>query len=150
MERKIKRSHVDHGFGFPVKLLNVPMAKVRGEWTPAINYNLLAEVVLRELCEKEVRLTGNEVRFIRQHFKMTLQEFAKRFGVTHPGVLKWEALKDKPTEMNWATEKDIRLFALLKLTSKSKEIVDLYKMLEEMMNTGKPVAVEIDARKLAA
>ncbi len=150
MERKIKRSHVDHGFGFPVKLLNVPMINVRGEWTPAIDYNLLAEMVLKELCEKEGRLTGNEVRFIRQHFEMTLQEFAKRFGVTHPGVLKWEALNNKPTQMNWATEKDIRLFALLKLTSKSKEIVDLYKMLEEIMNTGKLVTVEIDVRKLAA
>lgn len=150
MERKIKRVHVDHGFGFPVKLLNVSMVKIRGEWTPEINYNLLAEIVLRELCEKDGRLTGNEIRFIRQHFEMTLQQFAKRFGVTHPGVLKWETLKNKPTGMNWATEKDIRLFALLKLTSKSKEIVDLYTMLEEVMKGGKAVEVEIDARKLAA
>ena len=150
MERKIKRSHIDYGFGFPVKLVNVPMAKVRGQWTPAINYNLLAEVVLRELCEKEGGLTGNEVRFIRQHFEMTLQAFGKRFGVSHPGVLKWEAAKDKPTGMNWATEKDIRIFALLKLTSKSKEIVDLYTMLEEVMNGGKAIDVEVDARKVAA
>jgi len=150
MERKIKRSHLDHGFGFPVKLLNVPMTKVRGEWTPAINYNLLAEVVLKELCEKDSRLTGNEVRFIRQHFEMTLQEFAKRFGVTHPGVLKWEAAKNKPTGMNWATEKDIRIFALLKLESKSSEIVELYNMLEEVITGGKAEAVEVDARNLAA
>lgn len=150
MERKVKRVHIDHGFGFPVKLLNVPMAKVRGEWTPAINYNLLAQVVLKELCEKEGKLTGNEVRFIRQHFEMTLQGFAKRFGVTHPGVLKWETAKNKPTGMNWATEKDIRIFALLKLTSKSKEIVDLYTLLEEVMTGGKAEAVEVDARKLAA
>ena len=126
------------------------MAKVRGEWTPAINYNLLAEIVLKELFEKEGRLIGNEVRFIRQHFEMTLQEFAKRFGVTHPGVLKWEGQKNKPTGMNWATEKDIRLFALLKLKSKSKEIVDLYTMLEEGMNDGKNIQVEVDVRKLAA
>ncbi len=150
MKRKIRRSHIDHGFGFPVKLLNVPMTKVRVGWTPAINYNLLAEVVLKELCEKEGRLTGNEVRFIRQHFEMTLQEFAKRFGLTHPGVLKWESQKNRTTGMNWATEKDIRLFALLKLTSKSKEIVDLYTMLEEVMIDGKSIKVEVDARKLAA
>ncbi len=150
MERKIKRVHVDRGFGFPVKLLNVPMAKVRGEWTPAINYNLLAEVVLKELCEKESRLTGNEVRFIRQHFEMTLQQFAKRFGITHPGVLKWEATKDKSTGMNWATEKDIRIFSLLKLKSKSREIVELYTFLEEVMSGGKSTEVEVDARKLAA
>lgn len=150
MLRKIKKSHIDQGFGFPVKLLNVPMAKVRGEWTPAIDYNLLAAVVLRELCEKDGRLTGSEVKFIRQHFEMTLQEFAKRFGVTHPGVLKWEALKNRPTGMNWATEKDIRLFVLLKLTSKSREIVALYRLLEVVMQGTANKEVKVDASKLAA
>ena len=33
--KKIKRSHIDLGFGFSVKLVNVPMTKVKGEWTPA-------------------------------------------------------------------------------------------------------------------
>ena len=150
MEQKIKRSHIDLGSGFPVKLLNVPMTKVRGEWTPAINYNLLAKVVLKELCEKDSKLTGSEVHFIRQHFEMTLQQFAKRFGVTHPAVLKWETIKNKSTGMNWATEKDIRLFVLLKLSSKSSEIVDLYNFLENIMDSGRTTEVEVDARKLAA
>ena len=150
MEQKIKRSHIDLGFGFPIKLLHVPMTKVRGEWTPAINYNLLAQVVLKELCEKNNKLTGSEVRFVRQHFEMTLQQFAKRFGVTHPGVMKWESMKNKSTGMNWATEKDIRLFVLLKLSSKSSEIVDLYTFLEDVMDNGKATEVEVDARTLAA
>jgi transcriptional regulator with XRE-family HTH domain len=150
MERKIKRSHIDLGFGFPVKLLNVPMTKVRGEWTPAINYNLLAEVVLRELCEKDRKLSGSEVRFIRQHFEMTLQQFAKRFGVTHPAVMKWEKMSSKSTDMSWAIEKDIRLFVLYKLASKSSEIVDLYAFLEKVMDSGKAYEVEVDARKLVA
>ena len=150
MENRTKKCHIDRGFGFPVKLLNVPMTKIRGEWTPAINYNLLAQVVLRELCEKEGRLTGNEVRFIRQHFEMTLQAFAKRCGVTHPGVLKWEKMKNKPTGMNWSSEKDIRLFVLLKLSSRSKEIVDLYAMLEEVMDERRDFEYQVDARKLAA
>jgi len=150
MEQKIKRSHIDLGFGFPVKLLHVPMTKVRGEWTPAINYNLLAEVVLKELCEKDSKLTGSEVRFIRQHFEMTLQQFAKRFGVTHPAVMKWESMKNKSTGINWATEKDIRLFVLHKLTSKSSEIVDLYTFLEDVMDSGRAIEVEVDARELAA
>lgn len=149
MDKKIKKIHIDHGFGFPVKLLNVSMAKVRGEWTPTINYNLLSQVVLKELCEKEGKLTGNEVRFIRQHFELTLQQFAKRFGVSHPAVLKWEAKNNKPTDMNWATEKDIRIFSLLKLESKSSEVVELYNFLEQVMNGGKAIEVEVDARKLA-
>jgi transcriptional regulator with XRE-family HTH domain len=111
---------------------------------------LLAEVVLRELCEKDSRLTGNEVRFIRQHFEMTLQQFAKRFGVTHPAVMKWENTKNKYTGINWATEKDIRLFALSKLSAKSSELVALYTFLEDVIDSQKATEVEVDARKLAA
>jgi DNA-binding XRE family transcriptional regulator len=150
MNHKIKRVHIDRGFGFPVKLVNVPMVKVRGEWTPAINYNLLAEVVLKELCEKDSNLTGEEVRFIRQHFEMTLQQFAKRFGVTHPAVMKWERMKNKPTGASWSTEKDIRLFVLNKLTSKPSELVDLYRYLEHVINRERAREVEVDGRKIAA
>jgi len=150
MNQRIKRVHIDRGFGFPVKLVNVPMVKVRGEWTPAINYNLLAEVVLKELCEKDSNLTGNEVRFVRQHFEMTLQQFAKRFGVTHPAVMKWEKMKNKPTGANWATEKDIRLFVLNQLTSRPAEIVDLYRYLEHVIDRERATEVEVDARKIAA
>ena len=150
MNHKIKRVHIDRGFWFPVKLVNVPMVKVRGEWTPAINYNLLAEVVLKELCEKDSNLTGEEVRFIRQHFEMTLQQFAKRFGVTHPAVMKWERMKNKPTGASWSTEKDIRLFVLNKLTSKPSELVDLYRYLEHVIDRERAREVEVDGRKIAA
>jgi len=148
MERKIKRSHVDYGFGFPVKLLNVTMVRIRGNWTPALNYNRLAEVVLDELSRKKGRLTGYEVRFIRQHFEMTLQDFAKRFGVTHPGVMRWESVKDRITGMNWSTEKDIRLFIFVRMHEKSKELAELYKALETIVHGGK--VVEIDVSKIAA
>ena len=100
------------GFGFPIRLLNVPMIKVRGAWTPKINYNALSLKVLRALAHKESRLTGNEIKFIRTHFEMSLQEFAKRFCVTHVGVMKWEKTKNAPTSMGWSAEKDIRLFVL--------------------------------------
>ena len=119
IERKFKKYHIDHGFGFPVKLVHVPMCKVRGIWTPEVDYQLLATVVLRELCEKRGRLTGSELRFIRQYFEMSLQSFSKRFAVTHPAVLRWESSADKPTGMNWSTEKDVRLFTLTKLTKRS-------------------------------
>ena len=65
-------------------------------------------------------------------------------------MMKWENMKVKSTGMSWATEKDIRLFILLKLSSKSAEIVDLYTFLEDIMESGKVVDVEVDARKLAA
>ncbi len=147
---KIKRIHMYYGCGFPVKLLNVPMIYVRGEWTPYIRYRLLSRIILRELCEKRGRFTGDELHGIRMYLDLTLQKFAKRFGVTHPAVMKWEGMRDKKTEMTWSTEKDIRLCVLTKLTDEAKDMVDLYKMLEEVMEDGKPMPMKIDARKVAA
>jgi len=147
--QKIQKSFIDYGFGFPVQLLNVPMIKVRGVWTPNIDYNLLTQAVLKVLCEKPSRLTGSEIRFIRLHFEMTLQEFAGRFSVSHAAVIKWEKMKNKPTSMNWATEKDIRLFLLSKINSKAKEFWALYEDLEEAKGN-KHETIQLDVKCLAA
>ena len=149
MERKIQRVFIDYGFGFPIKLLNTPMIKVRGKWTPAINYNRLAKLVLEELCWKDSKLTGNEIKFIRQYFEMTLQSFAKRFYITHAGVIKWEKTKTKATEMAWTTEKDIRLFVVSNLGASSKEITELYEKLESHPSNAS-FMVELDTTKIAA
>jgi hypothetical protein len=142
METKIQKEFIDTGFGFPIRLVNVPMVKVRREWTPKINYNELALEVLRALAHKESRLTGNEIKFIRTHFEMTLQEFAKRFCVTHVGVMKWEKTLNKPTAMNWSAEKDIRLFVLTRLTAKAQELASLYDDLQVLPEGRSPRGVE--------
>ena len=126
METKIEKVFVDRGFGFPVHLLNVPMVHVRGTWTPKIDYNALAKGVLHALAHKPSYLTGSEIHFIRLHFDLPLQQFAKRFAVSHPAVMKWERAKSRPTKMNWTTEKDIRLFILSKLEVAASEFADLY------------------------
>ena len=149
METKVQKEFIDNGFGFPIRLVNVPMAKVRGAWTPRLNYNELAQGVLRALAHKESRLTGNEIRFIRTHFEMTLQEFAKRFCVTHVGVMKWEKTKNQPTVMNWTTEKDMRLFVLTRLAAKAQELASLYDDLQTLP-VGKSEPIHLDAKKMAA
>lgn len=149
MEKKVAKEFIDEGFGFKVRLLNVPMIKVRGAWTPNINYNVLASVVLHALAYKPSRLTGSEIRFIRQHFELTLQEFAGRFSVSHPAVIKWEKMAGRPTVMNWATEKDLRLHVLSKLGADPSAVAALYANLEREASV-KPVPVEIDAKKVAA
>ncbi|MGK5084102.1 hypothetical protein WDW37_12465 [Bdellovibrionota bacterium FG-1] len=149
METKIQKEFVDRGCGFPIRLKNVPMIKVRGVWTPKINYNHLAVAVLNSLAFKPSRLTGAEVRFIRTHFAMTLQNFAKRFCVTHVAVMKWERFDEQPTVMGWTTEKDIRLFILSKLNVKAVIIVALYAQLETVaVDEQKPL--DLDLEKLAA
>lgn len=148
-EQKIQKSFVDTGLGFPVRLLNVPMIKIRGRWTPNIDYGRLTDAVLRALCAKPVRLTGNEVRFIRLHFEMTLQEFAARFAVSHAAVIKWEKSKDDSTGMNWASEKDLRLFILSKLSARAEALAQLYQELE-CSKAERKQTLQLDAENIAA
>ena len=149
LQRKTQKTFTDHGFGFPVKLLNVPMVKVRGKWTPHIDYNVLSEAVLRVLSEKPVKLTGSEVRFIRQYFQLTLQQFANRFAVSHAAVIKWEKTEAKPTNMAWSTEKDLRLFTLLRVSGVPAELAALYKELEIHKPSQKRI-VKLDLDEIAA
>ena len=150
MEKKIEHQFVDYGCGFPVLLLNVPMIKVRGKWIPDINYEMLEMSVLLDLCHKPYKLTGNELRFIRLYFEMTLQAFAKRFGVQHPTVVKWEKCKNAPTNMTRGTEKDIRLFVIKELRGK-KYVGDLYIELEQAFLgvSQDEILPQIDIEKLA-
>lgn len=136
-ETKIQKMYVDHGCGFPVKLINAPMAKIRGEWVLDIDSNKLDEAVLRALIFKTTRLTGAEIHFIRVFFEMTLKDFGEKFDVTHPAVRKWEEAKSKATEMKWPIEKDIRLFALTGISKKAKDFLEAYKELDKKAKSNK-------------
>ena len=129
MKTKIQKKYVDNSLGFPVILINVPMINVRDQWVLHINYNRYQKVVLNSLAYKPAKLTGSETQFIRKYLKMTVRDFAKRFSVKHPAVIKWAKTKDEFTKMDWATEKDIRLFILDELNKKASELYKLYKIL---------------------
>ena len=141
----VRKRYVYEGFGFPVVLRNVPMVKVRDDWTPKIDYNDLAVDVLQALTHKPWRLTGDEVRFIRLHFEMTLTQFADRFSVSHPAVIKWEDAQDETTSMRWSVEKDIRLFILDRLDAGDKALTVLYRSLaKEAKQQGKPITMDLE------
>jgi len=146
-----KKKYVYEGFGFPVILMNVPMIKVRGSLTPKVDYNHLTRLILLGLTLKPARLTGSEVRFVRLHFEMTLKDFGDRFVVSHPAVLKWENKENKPTDMAWSTEKDMRLFITRELQPKKpKLLTEVYDHLqEELPVSDKPVTLDL-SRKQAA
>ena len=133
MERRIQSRFTYRGFGFPLLLRQVPMVRVRGTWTPDVNYNALAIRVLRAIAMKPARLIGAEIRLIRDFFSMTLQKFARRFGVTHPAVLKWEGAGTRTTSMSWAIEKDIRLEVLRRVSRpKGSSFLRAYEELMEI------------------
>lgn len=147
-ETKIQKVYIDHGCGFPVKLINAPMAKIRGEWVLDINPNKLDEAVLRVLIFKPTRLTGAEIHFVRAFFEMTLKDFGKKFDVTHAAVKKWEAAGNIATEMKWSIEKDIRLFALTGISKKAKDFLEAYKELDTKA-TNKKIEIKINLDEVA-
>lgn len=123
MDEKIVETYVYQDLGFPVRLVNVPMKKVFGEWFLNINLSTLQKCVLHELVHKATPLTGAEIRFIRKYFEMTTSEFGSVFGATHAAVLKWEK---EESRMNTATEFCVRLYVSDRLLTKDKEFRRLY------------------------
>lgn len=111
------------GLGLPIKLINVPMKKVLGEWAIDIDFNKLQLVVLHCLLYKRAPLTGPELRYIRKFLEMSMVDFGKIFGVTHVAVVKWESGK---TRIPLSTDVYVRLYALNYLRVKDKEFRVLY------------------------
>jgi hypothetical protein len=67
VETKFQKKFKYMGFGFPIVLLNVPMIKIRGIWTPNINYNALGDKVYLLLNNKKSKLTNEQARFIKHY-----------------------------------------------------------------------------------
>lgn len=144
-----KETFMWEGLGFPIRLINVPMKKVFGEWILDINLDDFQKAVLYMLAYKVTPLTGAELRFVIDYLKMSTREFAHLFGVTHAAVLKWENEKSK---MNPSTEVCLRLYILNYLKVADKEFRKLYLRITPQ-NLAKAdvdqIPLEIDAEKIA-
>jgi DNA-binding transcriptional regulator YiaG len=146
MKKQKTETFIYEGLGFPIKLIDVPMKKMCGEWVIDIDMVELQLVVLHYLAYKPARLTKDELRFIRKFLVMTTTDFGKIFGVTHAAVLQWENGKRQLTP---STEFCIRLRILSHLKVKDKEFRNLYNTvsLEKLSNkeSKKIVPLKIDA-----
>ncbi|HTB23075.1 MAG TPA: hypothetical protein VK914_10245 [bacterium] len=129
METKKVKHYTDNSLGFPVQLSDVTFIKVRGEWVPKLDYPRMIDKVLSVLSRLHRPLTGNEVKFVRLHFGLTQAAFGAVFGISGPAVHKWERRGDHATDMQWSTEKDLRLFIQSKLSSDTKAVGILYEEL---------------------
>lgn len=144
-----KETFLWEGLGFPIRLVNVPMRKVFGEWVLDINLADFQKVVLLTLAKKPIPLSGPELRFIIDYLKMSTREFAHLFGVTHAAVLKWENEKSR---MNPSTEVCLRLYLLNYLKVADKEFRRLYLTISPMGladSENSEILLEIDADKIA-
>jgi len=130
MKTKFVKNYVDNSLGFPVCFAKVQMVKLRGKWIPDINISKVSDLLFRSLPSKEVRLSGNEIRFVRLKLDMTLEKFGNEFNVSHVTVMNWEKVGDEPTKMKWAIEKDIRLFIRSKCET-GRNFYKIYKNLKD-------------------
>jgi len=106
-----RKTLLDHRFGFPVLLVDVPVRTMRGHEVVDVNANLLQGAVLAMLARKPAPLTGAEVRFIRLALGHTLSDFGGLLGVSHAAVIKWEGQGEAPTKMARGTEFLLRYLA---------------------------------------
>ena len=109
MNKKIVKNYIYNGLGFPVELHDVEMVLVNGEMHPKIDVRKTADLVIKSLVSQKSRLTGNQIKFIRTYFSMSLREFAKVVNESHMAVKKWEDFKDEPTRMDQNIEIMLRL-----------------------------------------
>lgn len=144
-----RETFVYEGLGFPIRLINVPLRKVFGEWAIDINFNNLQKAVLYLLATKQACLTGRELRFIIDYFEMSYRDFAKAFGVSHAAVMKWEKEESK---MNPSTEAFLRLYILDHLKVSDHEFRSQFaKINPKYLANSKEekIPLEIDAEKIA-
>ena len=121
MKNTKKETFIWEGLGFPIRLVNVPMKKVFGEWVIDINFNVLQTTTLNLLARKPTHLSGGELRFIKDYLELSIRDFAKLFGVTHAIVLKWEKEESK---MNPSIEVCLRLYILNHLKVTGNDVLE--------------------------
>jgi len=146
----IKRdTFIFEGLGFPIRLVNIPLKKRLGEWTMDIDFDMLQIAALNMLARKQTPLSGNEICFIIDYLRMSMRDFAKLFGVTHPAVAKW--IKEE-VKMNPGTEVCLRLYILNYLKVNDKEFRQLYSTVnpENLASSEKTnIPIEITGDELA-
>lgn len=141
MTKKTEKKLIYTGLGFPVELRNVEMVEFDGEWHPKIDVRKVADAAIEALVSQESRLTGNQVKFIRSYFSMSLRKFGTDVvKESHAAVKKWEDTRDKTTNMDLNIEIMLRLYVFDKIILPKKQENDFheqYKRLQSMEMSAK-------------
>lgn len=136
MKRKKIAKFIYEGLGFPIELHKVEMIMIDNEWHPKINVRKVADAAMKELTIQEERFTGNQVKFIRSYFSMSLRDFAENVvRESHTAVNKWEKFGNKVTNMDINIERILRLYIHQKVCIKTgKQKSEFYDKLLEPGN----------------
>lgn len=149
MKETKRETFLYEGLGFPIRMVNVPMKKIFGEWVMNINFAELQRVAMLALAKKPIALTGRELRSIRHYLHLSTHKFAEELGVTHVAILHWEGEERK---MNPDTEINLRLFLMNHLEITDREFRQTYSEFNRKKIASRSASktpLEIDAEKIA-
>lgn len=146
MKRKTTKKFIYKGLGFPIELHHVEMVKVDREWHPKIDIRRVADSAIKELSFQKERLTGDQIKFIRTYFEMSLREFGKKVvHESHMAVSKWEQFKNKPTNMDINIEVMLKLYiyekTCIKNLAQTKRFFEKYLIIRKINFTRNPPCI---------
>ena len=111
--RSVRRDHAYTESGLPgIVLLNLEFRvcpKCKEEEMVIPRLAQLHRLIATRVAEKEPRLTGAEIRFLRKHLGWSQPDFAATMGVTETTVSRWENEREP---MGAVAERLLRLMAL--------------------------------------
>lgn len=142
-------SFTTFALGFPIVILN-PKIKIRaGQKTLDINYEVLAKIAFPAIIHKNGRLTGGEIKFIRNYLGLNQTEFAREMGLSdHSPVSRWEKASEDVTKMDLHTEFAIRIKATrLAKMRVTNALLGIFDKLKESEDAGE--VIELDANQVA-
>lgn len=144
MRTKTEKTFIYEGLGFPIILHNAPLREIRGVWTLDVDLNQLQKVILLSLAHHPSDLTGDQIFFIRNWLELTQKQFGELLGVTHPAVVKWEKQRERPTKINLATQRDLRLLLLDRLLSRDKDFRQAFRLVHSKTYLNRIQHLELD------
>ncbi|QIV94028.1 helix-turn-helix transcriptional regulator [Allofrancisella frigidaquae] len=64
----------------------------------------------KKIGESKDRITGNQLKFIRSYFKMSLRQFSEVVNESHTAIAKWEKSGNEVAKMDLNIEKIIKMY----------------------------------------
>lgn len=152
MNKKRIKNYTYDGLGFPIILPSVEMIFFEDEWHPKIDVYDIANKAIHALVTQESRFTGNQVKFIRAYFSMTLRTFAREVvHESHTAVSKWENFCNKATNMDGNIEAMLRLYIYEKILANNlKQKNNFYQKYQEIKKLFMVDKNQVTCLKLAA
>ena len=127
LEQKIIKEYEYTGMIFPVTLKDVKMVKYDDQWCPVIDDIAIANEWIEKIGKSKDRLTGNQIKFIRSYFNMSLRKFANMFNKTHTAILKWESCGNEVAKMDLNIEKIIKIYICYQVVKEDdKSLVKIF------------------------